>query len=368
MKLIRVYRVAVIESAAPKPSGDVTPDVPDLRVYALSPASKGLLSKIGVWSDLAARAPPYAAMQVWDHHGPGHITFSATDCGVPELGFVAEHNYLQALLYERVRELETLRGVKNLRVLCPGSVVSVKGEDANSTSGNELGADHEESQSSSDWVSLKMDDGSLIRSRLVIAADGAASPTRGRMGFGMYGVDYPQRAVVCTVKCEGGAPGAQDIALQRFLANGPLAVLPLWNGYASIVWSTTPEHAALLQAASEHEFNAELNDALHAAPLATSSPGVGAAAAGAAAGVVESAAAAAGRVIDGIHTLPPFAGVNGSMAAALADVGGGGGDASFCEPPRLEVCSFRASFPLRLAQATSFTKHRIALVGDAAHT
>lgn len=38
-----------------------------------------------------------------------------------------------------------------------------------------------------------------------------------------------------------------ETAFQRYLSDGPLAMLPLKDGLASLVWSTTPEHAELLK-------------------------------------------------------------------------------------------------------------------------
>ncbi|CAN0048218.1 unnamed protein product, partial [Hapterophycus canaliculatus] len=40
----------------------------------------------------------------------------------------------------------------------------------------------------------------------------------------------------------------EEIAFQRYLSKGPLAMLPLKGGnMASLVWSTTPEHAESLK-------------------------------------------------------------------------------------------------------------------------
>ena len=43
-----------------------------------------------------------------------------------------------------------------------------------------------------------------------------------------------------------------NTAFQRYLSRGPLAMLPLVGGeLASLVWSTTPEHAESLKASGE---------------------------------------------------------------------------------------------------------------------
>ncbi|CAN0449162.1 unnamed protein product, partial [Laminaria digitata] len=56
-------------------------------------------------------------------------------------------------------------------------------------------------------------------------------------------------------------------AFQRYLSRGPLAVLPLKGGQmASLVWSTTPEHAESLKSMSPTDFLSEVNNALRQPP------------------------------------------------------------------------------------------------------
>ena len=50
--------------------------------------------------------------------------------------------------------------------------------------------------------------------------------------------------------------------VQTFLPEGPLALLPLWDNYASIVWSTTPAEADRLKKLDKESFLTELNTRL----------------------------------------------------------------------------------------------------------
>jgi 2-polyprenylphenol 6-hydroxylase len=105
---------------------------------------------------------------------------------------------------------------------------------------------------------LQIEDGRRLQARLVVGADGAASPSRAMAGLEVTGHDYEQRAVVCNLRCQ---LSHGDTAWQRFLPDGPIALLPLADGRVSIVWSTTPEHAAALLGADDESFRAAVGEA-----------------------------------------------------------------------------------------------------------
>ena len=67
-----------------------------------------------------------------------------------------------------------------------------------------------------------------------------------------------QAAVVAHLTTE--RPHA-DTAWQRFLPEGPIALLPLRDGRVSIVWTTTPEAADSLIALPDEEFSGRVADA-----------------------------------------------------------------------------------------------------------
>ncbi len=86
-----------------------------------------------------------------------------------------------------------------------------------------------------------------LRTRLVIGADGAHSAVREQLGIRAHTHDYGQLAIVGNV---ASARPHQHTAWQRFLATGPIALLPLYNGECSIVWSATVERARELMAST----------------------------------------------------------------------------------------------------------------------
>jgi 2-octaprenyl-3-methyl-6-methoxy-1,4-benzoquinol hydroxylase/2-octaprenylphenol hydroxylase len=106
-----------------------------------------------------------------------------------------------------------------------------------------------------DAVTATLTDGTRLRAKLLIAAEGAQSSIRTKLGIAFKGRDYGQRAVVAHVATERPHQGT---AWQRFQPGGPLAFLPLADGRCSIVWSLPDAEAARILALDDTAFRAEL--------------------------------------------------------------------------------------------------------------
>jgi hypothetical protein len=161
-------------------------------------------------------------------------------------------------------------------------------------------------------------------------------------------------------------------AWQKYLPTGPLAVLPLWDNYASIVWSTSVADARRLRSLPEDAFLRELNVALQTRPH------------------TDKWSVHAPR--DATH-LPPFLRAwLGDTSKLFAPVGRllGGSPLGLLERAKQEVAAVadtlmsaaqlrdplvyppvvrqvrgpRVSFPLAFSQAAQYTATRCALVGN----
>lgn len=99
-----------------------------------------------------------------------------------------------------------------------------------------------------------------MRTRLLVAADGARSRMRSLARLRTVQWMYNQKGLVATVRT--AEPHAT--AWQRFLPTGPLALLPVRDGYSNIVWSTSPAHAAELEASTSAGFVAAVNEVMAA--------------------------------------------------------------------------------------------------------
>ena len=103
------------------------------------------------------------------------------------------------------------------------------------------------------YPTLHLSDGRTLRCRLLVGSDGAASSIQRAMPTPVIGWEYSQRAVVCNVQLQPSPSGPLRTAYQRFLPSGPIAMLPCHADFASIIWSTSPQHAQQLCAMEGEE-------------------------------------------------------------------------------------------------------------------
>lgn len=105
---------------------------------------------------------------------------------------------------------------------------------------------------------VHLEDGTEIECSLLIGSDGEKSLTRNKYGIGAAGYNYNQNGLVCTVE----TVRPNEIAFQRFLKTGPIALLPLWGNYSSIVWSCPYNMYRDLEDLTDEAFIERLNRVL----------------------------------------------------------------------------------------------------------
>lgn len=243
-----------------------------------------------------------------------------------------------------------------------------------------------------------------IAARLLIGADGINSPVRTFAGINTRGWDYNRHGVVATLKLEPSqdhsfpstsntdtgtsdfdsaledflsdgtntttkntatpktsqniTPSNRATAFQRFLPSlgGPIAILPLPDNHASLVWSTTPQTAAILKSMSPAAFVATVNAALTLDPVD----------------------------IEYMLSLPPNTTTSTSTSSESTSTPVTTQHETELHwrlrhtpdppptrpPPRILHVQPNtvASFPLRLRNSTSYISPHVTLAGDAAHT
>jgi ubiquinone biosynthesis monooxygenase Coq6 len=196
----------------------------------------------------------------------------------------------------------------------------------------------------SQWPIISLPNNRTLAARLLIGADGANSPVRQFANIPSPGWDYPQHGVVATLDLDTTSPeNALRTAYQRFLPTGPIALLPLPGNKASLVWSITAKYAGYLKSLPTESLLPLLNAAFRLEPIDLkyhlTNP------------TSDAEAFASDLAWRESVTSPTSTGLPPSIPRITA-----------IQPNTL------ASFPLRLRHADTYTSHRVALIGDAAHT
>ncbi len=224
------YSVCVLEPRLERapPEGEI-----GLRTYALTPAARRVLEAARAWAPLNhIHIGRFDSMEVWDAGSSGRLLFSPPPGHRGAMGYILEHQNLIAALAESLSSR-------------PG--VSMQTQ---AMHGFEPGTP----------LTVSLHDGSRLRTRLLIGADGAHSAVRAAAGIEQHKVMYGQSAILANVSF---ARPHGNIARQRFLASGPLAALPLATPRdCSIVWSCSDERAAELMACEDAHFIGALREAL----------------------------------------------------------------------------------------------------------
>ncbi|GAA5815003.1 hypothetical protein MFLAVUS_008507 [Mucor flavus] len=320
------------------------------RVVSLTPGSMSFFDQIGVTKHMALdRANGYRDMQVWDGVTDARIHLDSAilkDYGSKSLkentiAYMVENLNVQSAALKRIEEcrangsqIDLIQQVKVAEIEGP------KEEEKNVDEGLDL----------HDWPTVHLDNGRKLKARLLIGADGINSPVRNFANIDSLGWDYDAQGVVATLKLDPTRPN--NTAWQRFLPTGPIAMLPLSEGYASMVWSTTPAIAKALKNVSSTDFCNLVNAAFRMShidlkylykqiDMQTFKP--------------------ACDISEEYHWRESVAKKSMNDQEIF--------DREFSLPPEIIQVQdkSRASFPFRLRNAESYVSDRVALVGDAAH-
>ena len=210
------------------------------RIYAFSPSTQKLLAHLHIWDAIDhSRLQPVRDMRIYGDRGEknDYLHLSAFEAGTPQLAWIGEANLIEHTIDQASRFQNKLERISD-------AVKKIDVDTAGST--------------------LHLMNGGSIRTQLVIAADGANSPIRNEIGISAHEESYSQSAVVANWLC---TYPHLETAFQWFLPGGDIvAMLPLPGKQVSMVWSTSPEHAANLlkldQAQWREQFSLIANGAI----------------------------------------------------------------------------------------------------------
>ncbi|XP_005343392.1 ubiquinone biosynthesis monooxygenase COQ6, mitochondrial [Microtus ochrogaster] len=309
----RDKKILLLE-AGPKKVLEKLSDTYSNRVSSISPGSATLLSSFGAWDHICnMRCKAFRRMQVWDSCSEALIMFDRDN--LDDMGYIVENDVIMCAL---TKQLEAV--ADRVRVLYRNKAVDYAWPAPFSMT------------DSSPWVHITLGDGSTLQTKLLIGADGHNSGVRRAAGIQNVSWTYDQSAVVATLHLSEATEN--NVAWQRFLPSGPIALLPLSDTLSSLVWSTSHDHAAELVSMDEEEFVDAINSAFWSDANHTD--------------FVDSASTMLHYVVS---LLKPTRVSARQLPPSIAKV-----DAKS-----------RALFPLGLGHAAEYVRPRVALIGDAAH-
>ncbi|XP_066249097.1 ubiquinone biosynthesis monooxygenase COQ6, mitochondrial-like [Euwallacea similis] len=300
-------KILLLEASKSKPWN--SPEEYSNRVVSINPGTQNLLNQIGAWNFIEKnRFATVKRLQVWDALSDTSITF-----GKPEhtetVSYVVENDLLLAAVGEEAKKCE------NLQIRFEAKV-----------------KDYILPQHNETVCRVSLDNGESFSCDLLLGCDGVKSSVRKSMEADYISWNYNQMGIVATLKlCE---KIQNEIAWQRFLPNGPVALLPLTEQLSSLVWSTTPQEAKKLLSLPEDEFVDELNNAIW-----------------------------------GTFSRPSLvAGATSAFDALLSAFNCSSDKTRQC-PPKIQAIQVRsrAAFPLGFGHSSQYIRKGVALVGDAAH-
>ncbi|CAO3589603.1 unnamed protein product [Absidia cylindrospora] len=254
---------------------------------------------------------------------------TSTNDTTSTIAYMIENTHLQHALLKRLEQCRA-EGAQ-IDILQKARVADI----------NQGTIDHEDAEGLdlSDWPTVELENGTMLKARLLIGADGVNSPVRKFAGIDSLGWDYDAQGVVATLKLDSLD---HHTAWQRFLPTGPIAMLPMGEGYASMVWSTKPHLAKMLKSVSESDFVELVNAAFRLSHVD-----------------LDYFYKQLDNNYDGFSTLASEVNWRDEVI----------NKSNTSLPPKVIGVqeASRASFPLKLRNSEKYVTDRVALVGDAAH-
>jgi len=186
----------------------------DTRIYALTPATEAWLKTLGVWPLVhAARVNDVEAMALWHQASSDALTLNAEDARIDKLACIIENQNVMQALWQKIDTLD----------------VAIM-----------VGSSCQDIIEADDAIEISLESGKQISAALLIAADGAHSFVRQRLGISTKVKPFHQKAIVANYLAE---KGHSNIARQWFAPHSTLALLPLPDNHVSMVWSLSTDLA-----------------------------------------------------------------------------------------------------------------------------
>jgi 2-octaprenyl-6-methoxyphenol hydroxylase len=221
------------------------------RGYAFTHSSQRLLIRLGLWAELRAVMVPFTNLVLADLAIARQVSFGSADLagrrsapvnnhdGSPDaaVGWISSHRPLMQVLHDRLAANPAVA----LRLGTTAATASTA--TATATASTATAGEQEPS-----WD-------------LLVAADGALSPSREALGIGVWQHSYRQNCLTTQVELRGCG---EHQAWELFRPEGPFAVLPLGGRRFQLVWSAPQARCRQLESLPDVSFLDALAGALPA--------------------------------------------------------------------------------------------------------
>jgi len=202
--------------------------IDDPRLIALNYGSIEFFKKLSLFEKLIPHAAPIRQVHV-SHKGHfGSTRLDARSLSIPALGYVIPAKNINATLESTLQQSAVVK-------VRPATVI---------------GLTQDETQ-----VYLTLEGHSTIQAKIVIAADGTHSTVRDLLSIPVEKKEYHQQAIVTTTTL---SRSHDDVAYERFINKGAIAMLPLMGPHCATIWSGDREKMMALMQLSDASFLEEL--------------------------------------------------------------------------------------------------------------
>ena len=224
------YRIALIDGQ-PLPEINHAQANQDGRSIALALASKKMYSVLGLWEQLDSNAVPIKKIHISDQGRFGSTRLDCDRYEVESFGYLVPAELLSDALQLQLQQQANVQRIQ------PYKVSNIEDQP--------------------DQIILH-GDGESISTKMLIAADGAKSFIRAKLGIPFEEKSYQQTAIVGCIDTENHH---QFTAYERFTLEGPLALLPRSGNRCGFIWMNPNDSVEKHLNLSDGEFLEKLQQA-----------------------------------------------------------------------------------------------------------
>ena len=202
----------------------------DGRAYAIAFSSVQMMKNLNFWKTIEETAQPILNIKVSHgtiERGPASATLQFNNADIEEspMAQMLEDRFLRQSLNIEIKKNALITLIEQRKVI---DLIDFK-----------------------QHKNLILDNNLELQASLIVASDGIDSPISKKIGIKKTGWKYQQLGLVCAIEHEYSS---DNTAYQYFLPEGPLAILPIKNNTASIVWTENIQNALTISEMNDAEY------------------------------------------------------------------------------------------------------------------